>query len=83
MFYYEKAKEQGWKPPTFTLKCKVVNTNIQFESVYCYTELINKILEIMDWNITTEIKVTQYDINMKEVDKTQEIIDDIYNIYRR
>ena len=68
MFYYEKAKEQGWKPPTFTLKCKVLNSNIQFQCDYSYIDLIDKLMELFKWNISTKIQIIQhYENNVVDV----------------
>lgn len=79
MFYYKKAKEQGWKPPTFTLKCKVLNSNIEFESDYSYMKLIDKLLELSKWNISTVIQIIQHYKN-NDTDVTMEYMDKILEL---
>lgn len=74
--YYKQAKENGWKAPIYTLKCKV-NKTINFEMKLKYTDLILKLVEYSAWTIPLEITVYENDIN-----KTAEIMERVFE-YKR
>ena len=79
MFYYKKAKKNGWKPPTYILKIEI-DKSLKFEYEYSYFDLILKLIEYLQWKLPIKIQIIQnYEGEQKDV--TYDFIDKVINQY--
>lgn len=79
MFYYKKAKKNGWKPSTYILKIQI-DRSLKFEYEYSYFDLILKLIEYLQWKLPIKIQIIQnYEGQQKDV--TYDFIDKVINQY--